>query len=184
MTDLPGHERGDNRAEILRALARKIELQEPFATRDLDPNHDQKWLDEHGDRPLGDPPPRHDHPVSKDESRGVHSGWDDLARDVTALLMGSNDTPFTGSELDVVSSALRDTQEELRKLVEITNQQSDRIKSLSEQLNHSSKRLDRKDWLIMAIGAGSALVIAGVVPSAVMIPIAKSFIHKIDHLFH
>jgi hypothetical protein len=109
--------------------------------------------------------------------------WDELARELRDALETTRDTPFTRDEQEMVRSALHDAQEEITRLMRVNDQQLALIKSLSEQLSRSSERIGRKDWLIMGIGAGTALVIAGFVPSAVMLPIGVKFFHAIAHLF-
>ena len=109
--------------------------------------------------------------------------WDGLARDLRAALETTRDTPFTRDEQKVVRSALHFAHEEIMRLSRVNYEQLALIKSLSEQLSRSSERISRKDWLIMSIGAGAALVIAGVVPSAVLLPIGAKAFHAIAHLF-
>jgi ElaB/YqjD/DUF883 family membrane-anchored ribosome-binding protein len=80
-------------------------------------------------------------------------------------------------------SALHDAQKEITRLRQLNDEQLAVIKTLSEQLDRSSELIGRKDWLMAAIGAGAGLVITGVVPSAIMLPVGVKFFHAIWHLF-
>jgi hypothetical protein len=109
--------------------------------------------------------------------------WDELGRDLKAFLKTAKDTPFAGNELENVRGALQDAQEQLADLKGLNDEQVAMIRDLSERLDRSSEHLGRKDWVIAAIGAGTALVIAGVVPPLFMLHIGAKFIHEIGHLF-
>jgi hypothetical protein len=126
---------------------------------------------------------RSDHAERDKPQQDDSSGWDDLARDLKAFLKTAKDTPFTGDELDEVRAALRDAQEQIADLKSLNSEQLAMIRNLSGQLDRSSEHLGRKDWITLAIGAGTALVIAGVVPSLSMLHIGAKFFHEIYHLF-
>lgn len=122
----------------------------------------------------------------QDEAEGdtpLQDDWNDLARDLKAFLTTAKDTPFSGNELEDVRDALRDAQEQLADLKGLNDEQVAMIRDLSERLDRSSEHLGRKDWVIAVIGAGTALVIAGVVPPLFMLHIGVKFIHEIGHLF-
>jgi hypothetical protein len=113
----------------------------------------------------------------------ARSDWDELALGLSAFIETAPDTPLEANELEMVRAALRDAKKEITRLERVNDAQLALIDSLSEQLSRASERLGRKDWLIMAIGAGTALVIAEVVPSAIMLHIGVEFFHKISGLF-
>jgi hypothetical protein len=208
MSELRGSEWGNEEAEIRRSPGWDLPwLEEPYPPEG-DADYDQIMLDDEEDlSQLAGAPLDHDDdlgpgdrptsmaerievltPSNGDKADGDHPGqesssdWAELARDLIASFGPAGDTPFTGDELEMVRSAVRDAQEEITRLRSVNEEQLALMKSLSEQLR-SSERIGRKDWLIMAIGAGTALVIAGVVPSAVLLPIGAKFFHAIAHLF-
>ena len=53
---------------------------------------------------------------------------------------------------------------------------------MSSDMRQSSERLGRKDWALVAIGAGVSLVVAGVVPPILMLKLAVAAIHDLGHL--
>lgn len=117
------------------------------------------------------------------ETLGSSTGWDELAPYLDAFFEIPGDAPFRPNELEAVRAALREAQQEILRLRKFTVQQSELIETLREQLSQSSERLGRKDWLMAAIGAGTAIVIAGAVPSAFMIQVGVKLFHEIGYLF-
>ena len=106
--------------------------------------------------------------------------WNKVWEELSEALETVGNTPFTRDERrEKVSPALLEAQETIRALVKITEQQSALINRLTEQLDRASEHLGRKDWIMMAIGAGTTLVIAGMVPAAVMVPTAVKFFQTI-----
>jgi hypothetical protein len=128
-------------------------------------------------------------PRSTEQARGDQPrredsiDWGELARDLKAFLGTARDTRFTRDELDTVRAAVRDTQEQLTRLEGLSDLQLAMIEDLSQQLDRSTEHLGRKDWIIMAIGAGTALIIAGAVPPAFILHVGTKFIREIAHLF-
>jgi hypothetical protein len=208
VSELGGSEWYDEEAEIQRAPDRDLPwLDEPYSPEG--PNADDRNRlepEEEGDFGFGelvtedefaqpaDGPPSLDEQIElelfgrlgdQDEGERYEPQQDDsidrddLARDLKAFLAAAKDAPFTGDELQKVKSTLRDTQEQLTRLEGLSNDQKAMIQNLSERLDRSSEHLGRKDWLIMAIGAGAALLIAGAVPPVFMLHIGAKFIHEI-----
>ena len=141
-------------------------------------------------RELGDDLERDEVPASLEvptgptaESLSFSTDWDELLGELSDALETTGDTPFAGDELATVRSALHDAQKEIMRLEKVNAAQLALVESLSEQLGRATDRIGRKDWLIMSIGAGTALVIAGVVPSAFMLHVGAKFFHEIAHLF-
>jgi ElaB/YqjD/DUF883 family membrane-anchored ribosome-binding protein len=209
MSELGGSEWDDKGAEKASPSVR--DLAEPLATDSWEEHHDQGKLDDEQDTSfarlelgasyssgypgLGAPeipyePVPEDEPPALDRTDGDQPGqeasadWNELWEELSEALETVGDTPFTGDERrEKVSPALLEAQKTIRALVKLTEQQSATINSLTEQLDRASEHLGRKDWIMMAIGAGTTLVIAEMVPAAVMVPIAVKFFQTIFGLF-
>jgi hypothetical protein len=201
MSELGGSEWDDAGAEIPRSPDWDLPLpDEPYTHEG--PHADDRKLEpeEEGDYAFGelvtedeftepaDAPPSLDEQIESelfgrlgDQDDSID--WDELARDLKAFLKTAKDTPFAGNELEDVRGALRDAQEQLADLKGLNDEQVAMIRDLSERLDQSSEHLGRKDWVIAAIGAGTALVIAGAVPPLFMLHIGAKFILAIGHLF-
>ena len=78
--------------------------------------------------------------------------------------------------LDSLSSDLADLRLENRE-------QAEAIKAMLGDAKESSERLGRKDWALVAIGAGTSLVVAGVVPPLVMLHLGAKALHELAQLF-
>jgi hypothetical protein len=202
MSELGGSESGDKGAEIPRSSEwQPPRLEDPYRPEEPDDN-DRNTLEpeEEGDHGFGelvtedeftepaDAPPSLDEQIELelfgrlgDQDDSID--WDELARDLKAFLKTAKDTPFAGNELEDVRDALRDAQEQLADLKGLNDEQAAMIRDLSGRLDRSSEHLGRKDWVIAAIGAGSALVIAGAVPPLFMLHIGVKLFHDIGHLF-
>jgi len=143
------------------------------------------------DRPARGPDPAalraaRDTPFTGDDPTEIGPGtreWRELARTLAAALRTTSNMAFRPDEVAEVRLELLLMKEEIARLRELTATQASMIEGLYEQLSKSSERIGRKDWLIMSIGAGTALVIAGLVPSAALLPAAAKAFHTLAHLF-
>jgi hypothetical protein len=116
----------------------------------------------------------------------VHDDWaldEALARQKLdkwlRSLGGASDEPFTASEREELLQRITTLQDEVKRLTSLNDKQSEAILGMLDQAQEASGRLGRKDWLLAGIGAGTALVITGVVPPLFMLHLAVRFIHVV-----
>jgi len=107
----------------------------------------------------------------------------EVGRLVTDLLGILDNRPFDQDELAQIREQLDSLRSGLRDVRRENREQAGAIMARLDDMRDSSERLGRKDWALLAIGAGASLVIAGVVPPLVMLHVGAKALHGLVHLF-
>jgi hypothetical protein len=89
---------------------------------------------------------------------------------------------FESSELVEIKREIRELRAEVSFLTELNLEQQEALNQSLEEIQSGSERLGRKDWLTYAIGVGTSLVIAEVVPPLALLPLAVHAFHALSHL--
>ena len=89
--------------------------------------------------------------------------WTELQRAKEALTSGEagalQNTPFTPAEQAEVSNQLREIKASLKENSELTTEQISRIEDRLDEAEKASRRLGRKDWLLLFSGTIFTLIV-------------------------
>jgi hypothetical protein len=113
--------------------------------------------------------------------------WEEL-RHQHELLGGAQyesleNTPFTTDEQREISNQLREIKEVVKKTYSLTNEQMSGVEARLDDIEAASRRMGRKDWLLLFLGGIVTLVIAGLVSPDIAQHILDMGFHSLDHLF-
>lgn len=96
---------------------------------------------------------------------------------------GAENTPFTQDEQDQIAAQLNRIRESLADRFELSNEQVERIAERLDEAAEASKRMGRKDWLLLFGGSVLSLILTDIVTPGVAEHIFMVTIHGIAHLF-
>jgi hypothetical protein len=98
-------------------------------------------------------------------------------------LLGITDNrPFDQDELGQIHKQLASLESGLAVVRQENQENADAIMARLDYMRDSSERLGRKDWTLLAIGAGTSLVVAGVVPPQIMLKLGADAFSALKHL--
>ncbi len=90
---------------------------------------------------------------------------------------------FTPDEQSEISRMLDATKKLVRERFELTSVQLAAIDQRLDDVEEASKRLGRKDWVMMFYGAVMSAFIADAVPPTVIQTVLTTVVHGIAHIF-
>jgi hypothetical protein len=96
---------------------------------------------------------------------------------------GANNSNFTGAEQAEISARMKQVREYLRTSGEPTNEQLLQIESHLDHIEEASKRIGRKDWLMMFYGAVVSMAAADTVTPQAAQHIFMLVFHGLGHFF-
>jgi hypothetical protein len=113
--------------------------------------------------------------------------WAELKR-VPQLLAASqtpdaSNAPFTPNEQSEVSRRLDEIKTLVRERFELTGEQLAVIDQRLDEAEEASKRLGRKDWVMMFYGAVMSTFMTDAVPTNVIQTVLITVLHGIAHIF-
>jgi hypothetical protein len=110
--------------------------------------------------------------------------WSELAR-FREILTNTDfeNTPFTHDEQAVISAQIGRAREYIRTSGELTSEQISRIEARLDHAEEASKRICRKDWIMMVTGSILSLVITDTVTVQVADHIFTVVLHGLGHAF-
>ena len=113
--------------------------------------------------------------------------WEEL-RKGSALISESAspdlaNTPFTVPEQEQISAQLKEIRAQVSELCSLTAEQSARMEERFDQAEEASRRLGRKDWILLFGGALLSLVVSAVVPPGVLQHVLAMTAQRLGHLF-
>jgi hypothetical protein len=113
--------------------------------------------------------------------------WAELqrSRELIAAIQrtGSENTPFTEDEQRQITSNLQAIKEQLRKQFELTAEQFERINARFDEAEEASKRIGRKDWLLLFGGTILNLIVTDTITPPVAGYVYMMVVQGIAHLF-
>jgi hypothetical protein len=95
----------------------------------------------------------------------------------------AENAPFTSTEQAEVSDQIRMIKEYLRDKYKLSSEQMSRVEDALNHAEEASRRMGRKDWLILFNGAILSLIISDLIPPQAAQSVLKLVIHGIGHLF-
>lgn len=161
-------------------------VERPFRKKPTDGRKE----DEHPKAPTGQPT-RRGAMGTLTEANRVFPEWSERDARLLKTLFGPRresvpNTLFGPSELKDIDVRLQELKEQLKETQEtlkLTNEQLKAMNTTLDETHEASKRIGRKDWLLLGIGALVTLAISAAFPPATVVSITKLFIHKVGHLF-
>lgn len=126
-----------------------------------------------------------------EEAKRVSPEWSERDARLLKRLSGPwresvSNKPFEPAERVDIAARLQELMMQLKETQETQELAVKHLEALEKTLKETreaSERMGRKDWAVLAIGAFTTLVISVALPPAMVVIIAKLFIHKVAHLF-
>ncbi len=109
--------------------------------------------------------------------------WAELEQSKRLLAAPHENTPFTKTEQIQISNQIHQIKNYILITYELT---VERLSDVEERLDHieeASRRLGRKDWLVLFNGAVFSLILADLIPPQAAQHILVLALHGIGHLF-
>jgi hypothetical protein len=95
----------------------------------------------------------------------------------------SNDTQFTEDEQRQISAQLQEIKNQIREQFELTTEQIEHVDARLDAAEEASKRIGRKDWLLLFGGTILNLIVTDTVTPGVAGHIFTTVVQGIAHLF-
>jgi len=95
----------------------------------------------------------------------------------------ASNAPFTPNEQSGISRRLDEIKKLVRERFELTNEQLAVIDQRLDDAEEASKRLGRKDWVMMFYGAVMSTFMTDAVPPTVIQTVLTTMVHGIAHIF-
>jgi len=114
--------------------------------------------------------------------------WEEMKRGQALITdiqddQDSENTPFTEDEQDEIAARLEDIKKNLTDRFELSNEQTERVEEKLDEAAQASKRMGRKDWLMLFGGTIFNLIVTDTVTPIVAQHIFTVTIHGLIHLF-
>ena len=113
--------------------------------------------------------------------------WEDLRRGSLfldeAVQEVADNTPFTGAEQAQIAVQLKDIKEYVAESRTLSAGQAARLDARFDEAEEASRRLGRKDWILLLGGALFSLVLSAVAPPEVMQHVLIMTEQGLGHLF-
>jgi hypothetical protein len=118
---------------------------------------------------------------------GTTDYWEDIQRG-RELIAGiehedSGNSPFTQEERELIATQLKKSREQVREQFSLPSEQITRIEERLDEAAEASKRMGRKDWLLLFSGTIFTLIVTDTVTPGVAEHIFITVIHGLIHLF-
>lgn len=95
----------------------------------------------------------------------------------------SANTPFTEEELEAISAQLAAIKESVKKIVKLTAEQEAKIDVRFDEAEKASKRIGRKDWVLLFGGSVLSLILGDAITPRIAGHIMTMAVHGLEHLF-
>ena len=95
----------------------------------------------------------------------------------------TGNAPFTAGEQAEIAAQLRQIKEYVKKTYSLTAEQMSRVEARFDHAEAASRRMGRKDWILLFGGALFTLIVSGVVTPDVVQHILTVAVHSLGHLF-
>jgi hypothetical protein len=92
-------------------------------------------------------------------------------------------TPFTDAEQPQVSSQIQQIKAYIEDTYELSSEQMSRVEARLDEAEQASRRMGRKDWLLLFNGAVFSLILSDLIPPQAAQHILLMALHGLGHLF-
>lgn len=99
---------------------------------------------------------------------------------------GNEDTsnaPFTAEEQEAISGQLASIKESIKKTYDLTAGQEKKLDNRFDEFEKASRRLGRKDWILLFMGGIFSLILADAITPGIAEHILITAGHGLEHLF-
>jgi hypothetical protein len=100
-----------------------------------------------------------------------------------ALYEDLRNAPFTIDEQTQVTRQLSEIKEYVKKTYSLSGEQVSRVEAGFDEVDRASRRIGRKDWLLLFNGALFSLILTDILPSQAVQQILIIALHGMSHLF-
>jgi hypothetical protein len=100
-----------------------------------------------------------------------------------AAYASGDDSRFTVAEQYQIARQLRIIKESLEQNFELSAAQMKRVEERSDEAEEASRRLGRKDWILLFSGAVFSLILTDVITPGAAQHVFTMLIHGVGHLF-
>jgi hypothetical protein len=94
-----------------------------------------------------------------------------------------DNTAFTSAEQAALSAQLREIKTYLKENLSLTSDQFARVEASIDEAEAASRRLGRKDWLLLFLGTTVQLYVTDIVPPTAVQHITAVVLQGIGHMF-
>jgi hypothetical protein len=113
--------------------------------------------------------------------------WAELQRE-REILTGARyeaveNTLFTPDEQAEIAKQLREIKEYVKKTYSLSSEQMSRVEARLEEAEAATRRIGRKDWLLLLCGVMFTVIVTDLVPPEAVQHILAMALHGLDHLF-
>lgn len=113
--------------------------------------------------------------------------WADLEQVRETLIAAqdedSENTPFTPQEQAEISAQLREIKEYIRVTYSLSSEQLSHVEARFDEAERASRRIGRKDWLLLFSGTILTLIVTDLVTPDAAQHIFVMALHGLGHLF-
>ncbi len=92
-------------------------------------------------------------------------------------------TLFTPAEQAQIAKQLREIKDYVRKTDLLSSQQMSRLEARLDEAAEASRRIGRKDWLLLFCGVMFTVIVTNLLPPEAVQHILAMALHGLDHLF-
>ena len=102
---------------------------------------------------------------------------------IASIQRGAGSAPFTQDEQGQIAAQLQEIKRHIRGQFELTNEQIAQVEEKLDEAAEASKRMGRKDWLLLFSGTIFTLIVTDIVTPGVAEHIFTMVIYGLIHLF-
>ncbi len=113
--------------------------------------------------------------------------WAEMSRSrelIADLEQGdTGNAPFTQNEQRQIAAHLQEVKKQVKEQLALSNEQMERIEERLDEAAEASKRMGRKDWLLLFSGTIFTVIVTDIVTPGVAEHIFTMVINSLGHLF-
>jgi hypothetical protein len=113
--------------------------------------------------------------------------WAELQREPEILTgaryEAAENTPFTPNEQAEIAKQLREIKEYVKKTYSLSSQQMSRVEARLDEAEAATRRIGRKDWLLLFFGVMFTVIVTALLPPEAVQHILTMARDGLDHLF-
>jgi hypothetical protein len=113
--------------------------------------------------------------------------WAELQREresfTDARYQTVENTPFTPNEREEITKQLQEIREYAKNTYSLSIEQMSRLEERLDDAEEATRRIGRKDWRLLFLGAMLTLIVAGLVPPEAIQHLLAMALDGLDHLF-
>lgn len=100
-----------------------------------------------------------------------------------SLEQGTDNAPFTADQQAEIADRIEDVKALVRETFSLEARQLHGLDQKLDEVREASKRVGRKDWLMILYGAAFGMVVNDLIPPNVAIQVADLVVRSLGHIF-